>query len=421
MTPRIPAGRELMPVFAVRPRHTPCRPPALSACAAAAALATVLGATPASAVPVPPPGVRGTAAHGSPAASATPRGPAAPTQPGHDSVQPLQSPQQAVEEAARVYREATRVGRRYERAKAATDRQRATVGRLTEKLERQEARYEELRAAVGAAAAGQYRTGGLLTGARVVLADSPEAFLSSSAHLARNNRAALQLAETADEARIELTGQQAAAKEALTELREKEKEQRELKRRIDVELERARKRAARLAERAAQQPAPAKSGRGGGTGKRGGTGKSAKTGKGGGSGQRAGGWVTPVGSYQLTAGYAATGALWSRGHTGQDFAVRTGTPVRAVGAGTVVKAGYAGPYGYQVVIRHADGFHTAYAHLSVLQTGVGQRVAAGEQIALSGSTGNSSGPHLHFEVRRGSANGPPVNPVAWLRSRGVRV
>ncbi|MCX2971765.1 MULTISPECIES: M23 family metallopeptidase [Streptomyces] len=404
---RNPCPTEMMPVFAVRSWHVPCRPRALSARAAAAALATVLGAAPVGATPAgaaaaggAPSAVR---AHAAPAPGhpAAPAGSwtAAPAGRSGDRVQPLRSPGQAVAEAARIYREATRVGRGYERAKAAADRQRATLDRLTERLERQEARYRELRDAVGAVAADQYRTGGLLAGARAVLADSPEAFLASSAHMARNNRAAARLAETADETRAELAGQRAAAERALERLRAKEERQRELKARIDVELKRARERAARLGDRP-ERPAPAAGGRGG---------------------PRSAGWVTPVAAYRLTAGYAATGALWSSGHTGQDFAVRTGTPVRSVGAGTVVRAGYAGPYGYQVVIRHGDGFHTVYAHLSVLQTGVGQRVAAGERIALSGSTGNSSGPHLHFEVRRGGAGGAAVEPVSWLRSRGVRV
>ncbi|MEU2021713.1 transglycosylase family protein, partial [Streptomyces sp. NPDC016469] len=93
---------------------------------------------------------------------------------------------------------------------------------------------------------------------------------------------------------------------------------------------------------------------------------------------------------------------WSSGyHTGVDFPVPTGTSVKAMAAGTVVSAGWAGPYGYQVVIRHGDGKYSQYAHLSSLLVRGGQHVGGGQRIARSGATGNVTGPHLHFEVRTG--------------------
>ncbi|MEV0124893.1 transglycosylase family protein [Streptomyces sp. NPDC050703] len=120
--------------------------------------------------------------------------------------------------------------------------------------------------------------------------------------------------------------------------------------------------------------------------------------------------------------YRAAGGSWSKGyHTGVDFAVPTGTSVKSVAAGTVVSAGWGGSYGYQVVIRHADGKYSQYGHLSALSVKAGQKVGAGQRIARSGSTGNSTGPHLHFEIRTGPGFGSDIDPLAYLRARGVRV
>ncbi|MFF3905792.1 peptidoglycan DD-metalloendopeptidase family protein [Streptomyces sp. NPDC001848] len=120
--------------------------------------------------------------------------------------------------------------------------------------------------------------------------------------------------------------------------------------------------------------------------------------------------------------YHAAGSEWSKGyHTGVDFPVPTGTSVRAVAAGRVVGAGWGGSFGYQVVIRHADGRYTQYAHLSAISVRDGQSVVAGQRIGRSGSTGNSTGPHLHFEVRTGPDFGSDIDPVAYLRAGGVTV
>ncbi|WP_053649508.1 MULTISPECIES: peptidoglycan DD-metalloendopeptidase family protein [unclassified Streptomyces] len=120
--------------------------------------------------------------------------------------------------------------------------------------------------------------------------------------------------------------------------------------------------------------------------------------------------------------YGKPGSSWSSGyHTGVDFPVPTGTSVKAVAGGRVVSAGWAGAYGYQIVLRHDDGRYSQYAHLSALTVREGQRVQAGQRIARSGSTGNSSGPHLHFEVRTGPGYGSDIDPLAYLRARGVSV
>jgi murein DD-endopeptidase MepM/ murein hydrolase activator NlpD len=120
--------------------------------------------------------------------------------------------------------------------------------------------------------------------------------------------------------------------------------------------------------------------------------------------------------------YHVPGSHWSKGyHTGVDFPVPTGTSVRAVGAGHVVTAGWGGAYGYQVVIRHADGRYSQYAHLSAISVRAGQSVGEGQRIGRSGATGNVTGPHLHFEVRTGPGFGSDIDPVAYLRAGGVRI
>ena len=98
-------------------------------------------------------------------------------------------------------------------------------------------------------------------------------------------------------------------------------------------------------------------------------------------------------------------------HEGIDISAALGTPIWAAAAGTVIHAGWLGGYGNLVVLDHGNGLATAYAHASAILVGLGQQVAQGETIALVGSTGNSSGPHLHFEVR---VNGVAVDPLLYL-------
>ncbi|MET9675519.1 transglycosylase family protein [Streptomyces sp. NPDC006482] len=120
--------------------------------------------------------------------------------------------------------------------------------------------------------------------------------------------------------------------------------------------------------------------------------------------------------------YGTRGSSWSSGyHTGVDFPVPTGTSVKAVADARVVSAGWGGAYGYQIVLRHDDGRYSQYAHLSALTVREGQRVQGGQRIGRSGSTGNSTGPHLHFEVRTGAGYGSDIDPLAYLRARGVSI
>jgi murein DD-endopeptidase MepM/ murein hydrolase activator NlpD len=126
--------------------------------------------------------------------------------------------------------------------------------------------------------------------------------------------------------------------------------------------------------------------------------------------------VAPIGTGVL--GWPVSGPVVSgfgmrggRMHEGIDITCSTGTPVRASGDGTVIWAGWRGGYGNAVAIDHGGGLSTLYAHNSALASSVGQSVVRGQVIAYAGSTGNSSGPHVHFEVR---VNGTAVDPLGYL-------
>jgi murein DD-endopeptidase MepM/ murein hydrolase activator NlpD len=142
--------------------------------------------------------------------------------------------------------------------------------------------------------------------------------------------------------------------------------------------------------------------------------------------KKAASWARPVSHYKLTAGFGLGGSLWSHKHSGQDFAVPTGTPVHAAHRGTVVKAGPDGggdgpAYGNAIVISNGAHMFSQYAHLSRIEVHVGQYVQVGQQIGLSGNTGNTTGPHLHFEIRTTADYGSAINPVPYLRHEGVTV
>jgi murein DD-endopeptidase MepM/ murein hydrolase activator NlpD len=102
---------------------------------------------------------------------------------------------------------------------------------------------------------------------------------------------------------------------------------------------------------------------------------------------------------------------WGSLHPGIDIGVGMGTPIHAAAAGVVLIASYDGGYGNLVVLDNGGSISTAYAHQSAMAVTVGQRVSQGEVIGYVGSTGFSTGPHLHFEVR---VNGTPVDPLGYL-------
>ncbi|MDE6760359.1 MAG: peptidoglycan DD-metalloendopeptidase family protein [Lachnospiraceae bacterium] len=119
-------------------------------------------------------------------------------------------------------------------------------------------------------------------------------------------------------------------------------------------------------------------------------------------------YMFPVTNWNVTSNF---GYRWGRLHAGTDVGVPTGTTVRASRAGQVITAGWLGGYGNCVIIDHGDGVCTRYGHLSEVTVSVGQYVDQGQQVALSGNTGRSTGPHLHFEIR---INGEAVDPTPYL-------
>ena len=123
--------------------------------------------------------------------------------------------------------------------------------------------------------------------------------------------------------------------------------------------------------------------------------------------QGSGRFIWPVnGTFTSPFGYR-----WGRLHAGIDIAVPEGTPIRAADGGTVAIAGWTGGYGNYTCINHGGGVSTCYGHQSRIAVSVGQSVSQGQVIGYSGNTGNSTGPHLHFEVRIG---GNPVDPMGYL-------
>ena len=115
-------------------------------------------------------------------------------------------------------------------------------------------------------------------------------------------------------------------------------------------------------------------------------------------------------SFRFTSGY---GRRWGRLHAGTDLAGAHGSPVVATADGTVTHAGWESGYGQLVTVRHAFGIETRYAHLSEIKVNVGDRVSRGERIGDMGNSGNSTGTHLHYEVRVG---GNPVNPMTFIKA-----
>lgn len=127
-------------------------------------------------------------------------------------------------------------------------------------------------------------------------------------------------------------------------------------------------------------------------------------------------FALPVAQHGLSAFYGQSGINWMSLHTGIDFPVSYGTPVLAATDGTV-RTQYNSAYGNMLIVTAMDGTETWYCHLSSYQVPSGATVKAGDQIAFSGNSGNSTGPHLHFEVRPGG--GSSIDPLPWFRSHGL--
>ena len=130
-------------------------------------------------------------------------------------------------------------------------------------------------------------------------------------------------------------------------------------------------------------------------------------------------WQLPIppGVYHLTARFGQCSGLWSHCHTGLDFAAPTGTPIHAVANGVITEVGWAGAYGNRTEMQLKDGTVLWYCHQTSIAVKVGEQVVGGQVIGYVGSTGNTTGPHLHLEVRPGG--GDPVDPYQALSVRGV--
>ncbi|WP_407702523.1 M23 family metallopeptidase [Streptomyces niger] len=129
-------------------------------------------------------------------------------------------------------------------------------------------------------------------------------------------------------------------------------------------------------------------------------------------------YTLPVSSFTITATFGQAGDRWAADHTGLDFAAPTGTPAKAVHSGTITQAGWAGSYGYRIVVTLDDGTELWYCHLSSMVKTSG-KVNTGDVIGRVGATGNVTGPHLHLEVRPSADS--PIDPMPWLRDHGLNV
>jgi murein DD-endopeptidase MepM/ murein hydrolase activator NlpD len=127
-------------------------------------------------------------------------------------------------------------------------------------------------------------------------------------------------------------------------------------------------------------------------------------------------WVLPTVGYHLTARFGQVG-LWSSVHTGLDFAAPTGNPIYAIANGVITDAGYDGAYGNKTVETLPDGTEIWYCHQSSIGVSVGDKVIQSEQIGTLGSTGHTTGPHVHIEVHPGG--GDPVDPYPEFILHGV--
>lgn len=320
-------------------------------------------------------------------------------------------PGRAAARVEKLYREAAAATRDFEAARKESDAQSKKVRALRNKAASARKQLRELRAGTGRMARSQYRNGGLTPATRLLFSDSPTTFLRQSALLRQGDQAAARILLQLHRAQQRLASDEREAERALSGLKKKTARQDEIREQISEKLSRAQQRLRK--ERAAKAgpmrllsttntppTAPA---------------SPKKT------EHAPGSWVLPVENYTLSSGFASSGDRWANRHTGQDFAVPTGTPVRAASSGTVATTNSGDAFGNSIVIRHPNGYHTQYAHLSSMEVQEGQKVGTGQQIGRSGSTGNSTGPHLHFEVRVTEQLGSGVDPVPWLREHGVEL
>lgn len=126
-------------------------------------------------------------------------------------------------------------------------------------------------------------------------------------------------------------------------------------------------------------------------------------------------WLMPIKGATFTSGF---GWRWGRMHEGNDFATPVGTRLGSMSTGTVTFAGYQGGYGNKVEIEYWDGTVSVYGHMSEIDVTVGQKLAPGDLVGLSGNSGHSTGPHLHLEIHPNG--GSAIDPAPWLREHGLQ-
>ncbi|MFD2689041.1 M23 family metallopeptidase [Streptomyces phyllanthi] len=306
---------------------------------------------------------------------------------------------------ARLYEEAALATRQYELGRREAEAQQAEARRLEGLLTRERARTEVLHEDLGRIARAHYRAGGGLPyTAQMLLADDPEELMRGQRAVSQADTAVDNAVVKSRRAEARLAADEAEAAAKWQKLERWNAELAETRRAIEKKLE-----AARWTLQGQADASVAAGACRGATRldqlHRGST--------------RA--WVAPVETYELSASFGSGGERWAHRHTGQDFAVPIGTPVRAVGAGRVVRVSCGGAFGIEIVIRHANGYYTQYAHLAAVTVDRGERVDPGQWIGQSGTTGNSTGPHLHFEVRVTPELGSGIDPVPWLLRHGVEL
>ncbi|MFD9561934.1 peptidoglycan DD-metalloendopeptidase family protein [Streptomyces sp. NPDC059994] len=305
---------------------------------------------------------------------------------------------------ARRYLNAAHVTAAYEQGRGAAEAQRAKAEWLDRVLADRRRDLARLHDDMGRVARAQYRTGGNIAyTAQLLLADDPEELMRGQRLSWQADMDVARLYGKARRAEGRLTTAQRRAQDAWHELADRRGQLEGIKKSIAARLEEARRElqgeadrsvaagrcrgAVRLEESPGSRPASA--------------------------------WTAPVETHRLSAGFDSAGERWAKRHTGQDFAVDIGTPVRAVGAGRVVSVSCGGGFGIEIVVGHPGGYYSQYAHLAAVTVDQGDRVSTGQWIGQAGTTGNSTGPHLHFEIRLTPEMGSAVDPVPWLSERGV--
>ncbi|MEU0677369.1 peptidoglycan DD-metalloendopeptidase family protein [Streptomyces sp. NPDC006172] len=308
-------------------------------------------------------------------------------------------------QVARLYEDAAVASRMYEAGRLEAEARRAEVQRLEALLTGRRQEIAALREELGRIARAQYRTGGELSAtAHGLLVGGPDAASRSRRSFARMSLDVDMAIGESRRAEARLAADEAKAADGWQAMEQSTLELASLKADIEQKLEQARGQlqgeadisvaagSCRGAERLDGGPVP-----------------------------YSGAWVTPVEGYTLSASFGSGGEHWANRHTGQDFAVPIGTPVRAVGAGRVVRVACGGAFGIEIVLEHNDGYYTQYAHLAAVTVDQGESVSPGQLIGQSGTSGNSTGPHLHFEARVTPDAGSAVDPVPWLGARGAPV